>query len=132
MVAFSHLYDTPQPDRIAVLTGYLARYTGAELAYVLRELPYDAELAKKRRFGGHLGPSDFERIARKRADLICKLDMPITERQMYKLIEEWPRDLHIKDFGCCGYDSNNYPMYRYTGIRRKYRPPQRFEVRGGP
>jgi len=108
-------------DRVSVLTRYLSAqdYTDAEIRYAARELPKDEHLDAKMRYGKPLTPADFERVigrVRKLRRVLGQQRIP--EKRVDALVDEMDK-LSRGDFGQCGFDANDNPVYTITADARQ-------------
>lgn len=116
VVAVSQVMDVAAPDASADRISLLARlvsqreYTAAELAYAAKELPFDDFLNNKLRYGKPIMPADFERVIDEVRTKRRLMDRRIPESQLDELLMELP-ELDRSDFGQCGYDHNDRPLY---------------------
>ena len=89
-------------------------YTQAELAYAVRELPYDPVLDKKLQFSGtKVTAADFERWIGEFRSLRKLLAVALRQEDVNRLIEKHPNWLSWRDFGICSYTAAETPLYRY-------------------
>lgn len=89
-------------------------YTQAELAYAVRELPFDPALDKKLQFSGTaITAADFERLIGDFRRLRKQLSLKLRLEDVNRLIEKHPNWLSWEDFGICGYTAADTPLYRY-------------------
>lgn len=88
-------------------------YTQAELAYAVRELPYDPVLDKKLQFDQEITAADFERWIAEFRSMRAQLTLALRLDDVNRLIEKHPNWLAWDDFGICGYTAAETPLYRY-------------------
>lgn len=105
-------------EEVSTLTSLIMRrgYSQAELAYAAEELMYDPELDKKlnKWDGNSVSAADFERVIHAHRAMRAKLNMKLTLQDMNELIERYPSQLSVDDFGICGYTAAETPLYRYS------------------
>lgn len=134
--AVSVVLALTQPDaadeQVATLVDLVGRrgYTQAELAYAVRELPYDPVLDKKLQFSGtKVTAADFERWIGEFRSLRKLLAVALRQEDVNRLIEKHPNWLSWNDFGICGYTSAETPLYRYcyAGVVSERNPRPQIE-----
>lgn len=117
--AVSAVLAIAQPDanekQISQLVELVSRrgYTQAELAYAVRELPYDAALDKKLQFDRDITAADFERPIAEFRKMRKQLSLALRLEDVNRMIERHPNWLSWDDFGICGYTAAETPLYRY-------------------
>lgn len=93
-------------------------YSVAELAFAANELLYDETLARRLSYpeGRNQGitPADFERVIVGHRRLRKQLTMPLRQIDVNRLVMEYPGQLSLEDFGVCGFDGMDQPLYRYA------------------
>lgn len=117
--AVTHVLALCEPDapenRIVLFCRMVAsrRYTAAELAYAMRELPFDEAVDRKLQFNRPVMPADFERIIRSIRKKRARLNRTMWLADAEELVMDFPEELDILHFHCWNYDENNRPLYRY-------------------
>jgi len=122
VVATIAILVEPSADerRVEAMSSYLARqdYSKAELAYAANELPRDEHLDAKMRYGKPFTPADVERVVskiRKVRGLLQRKRIP--EAELQSIIREVDA-LTEDDFGVCGRDAQDRPVYTLTADAR--------------
>jgi len=87
-------------------------YSRAELALVMRELPFDPDASHN--YGGGLNPADVQRIVDRHRELRARLTQKITSEQRDDLIAEFPEELDPDGFRIAGWTQSDDPLWRYA------------------
>jgi len=116
--AATFLISAVEPGASEERTAFLARllstreYSKAELALVMKELPFDPEASHNYNQG--LNPADVERIISEHRTLRARLTQRITSEQRDDLIAEAPGEIDPDDFECAGFDEHDNPLWLYA------------------
>ena len=126
VVVAMHLPGTEDGD-VQKLARMVAQrgYSQAELAFAASELLYDAVLSKRLQFPDvRIVPADFERVIVEHRRMRRQLTMMLREIDMNRLVMDYPSHLSLEDFGVCGFDSFDQPLYRFAQSGPLDAPPK--------
>jgi len=87
-------------------------YSRAELALVMRELPFDPDASHN--YGGGLNPADIERVVSRHRELRVRLNQRMTAEERDDLIAAFPEQIDPEGFHVAGFTRHDEPLFRYV------------------
>jgi len=112
------LISAVEPEASEQRVAFLARllktkeYSKAEIALVMKELPFDPEASHN--YGRGFNPADIQRIVDEHRTLRARLDQRLSSSQRDDLIAEFPEEVDPDGFECAGFNEYDEPLWYYA------------------